>query len=949
MTNSRGFRRLVASAALLGLAAMPFASADPGDEHDSGPVPRAEVESPDHMDAQQAQFAMGHGLLGDHGAQAHLAAATDATKIATLAGAGAWREMGPKPYHTESPAYGLDAEGFTVVGGRIAALITDPANGNIVYAGAAGGGVWKSTDGGSHWQPISDQLPSLAIGALALDAATHTLFAGTGEANVGQDNFAGTGIYRTRDDGATWERVTKNIADASAVSRIEIAGGRIFVATNKGLYRSTDGGDSYEDVLLPTGADGKTPATTALGNVVSDVRIKPGTPNEITAAVGWRKGKKGGATGAGLYRSTTGGAPGSFTKMAPVGFGAASATNDPIGRTTLAYAHGDGQNHNILWAVIEDPGAENGDYGTGVHNPTPAKPSTLNGVYRSDDDGQTWLLKGTPATMTIAPGGGQTANFATYGPGIQAWYAQWVEVDPFNADRVLVGLEEVFQTIAGANTPGPAVWNMVGRYWNFCTPLGVSCSFTDTGPYGGHTLHPDHHAAVFAAMPNGQERLYEGNDGGVYRQDIAQSSPTGFDNSKWVELNDTLGTTQPYYADMSADGTIYAGFQDNGTVKIQPNGRADEVMGGDGFDAMVEPDNPKHAYAEVSGGAISKTLDGGVNWTDITPSTLSGALFSTPFNMDPLNKNHLLLGANAIHESTSGINGGSGNWKATFQLGTDTKSGGLFSISAIGVRGTPVYVGYCGACDPVTDTTGTDASKFNNGIATNVQAGCTPALADTKCWHKAKAEGLPQRYISGVAIDPTNDRTVYVTLAGYARRWYFPNGLPNAGRGHVFVSHDAGDHFSDISANLPDTPTNGIVVRNGMVIVGTDVGVFAAPVTGGAFSRVGTGLPNAYVLDVRTNPQGTTLIAATHGRGVWTLDIAALSASAAPVVRGTGTTVAAAGAARLPATGTNENWLLGMALLLIACYFGGRTITIKVNKVETTGAPLASRQSVDVV
>jgi len=268
---------------------------------------------------------------------------------------------------------------------------------------------------------------------------------------------------------------------------------------------------------------------------------------------------------------------------------------------------------------------------------------------------------------------------------------------------------------------------------------------------------------------------------------------------------------------------------------------------------------------------------------------MAGALFSTPFLMDPTNKKHLVIGANSVYESTDGSQTTSGSWKASYILGSENNV--LNSVSAIAIQGVPVYVGFCSACDPVTDVTGADATKFKNGIATNVQDGCAAATGDAKCWHKAKAQGLPNRYISAAAIDPKDPKTVWVTLAGYARRWYFPNGLPGAGAGHLFVSHDAGEHFHDVSTNLPDAPANALVVRGDRIFVGTDVGVFASPITGGPFVKIGTGLPNAYVLDLRTTPNGNTLVAATHGRGVWTLDIAGLPAAPAttgilPVVKG---------------------------------------------------------------
>jgi hypothetical protein len=122
-----------------------------------------------------------------------------------------------------------------------------------------------------------------------------------------------------------------------------------------------------------------------------------------------------------------------------------------------------------------------------------------------------------------------------------------------------------------------------------------------------------------------------------------------------------------------------------------------------------------------------------------------------------------------------------------------------------------------------------------------------------------------------VALDPVNPRTVYVALSGYLRRWV-PNGTKG---GPVYVSHDAGEHFHNISGNLPRVPGNALVVRNGRIFVGTDQGVYSASQKKIAhprhtrWSRVGTGLPNGSVLDLRLNPNGKHLVVAHHGRGVW--------------------------------------------------------------------------------
>lgn len=108
---------------------------------------------------------------------------------------------------------------------------------------------------------------------------------------------------------------------------------------------------------------------------------------------------------------------------------------------------------------------------------------------------------------------------------------------------------------------------------------------------------------------------------------------------------------------------------------------------------------------------------------------------------------------------------------------------------------------------------------------------------------------------------------LWVTVSGFGRRW-----IPAAGIGHVFESTDGGASFSDVSAGLPDIPANDILMVGESLVVATDVGVFAS--TGGSpWAVYGNGLPNVSVLDLALQPEGSQLMAATHGRGVWLLDV----------------------------------------------------------------------------
>jgi photosystem II stability/assembly factor-like uncharacterized protein len=157
-------------------------------------------------------------------------------------------------------------------------------------------------------------------------------------------------------------------------------------------------------------------------------------------------------------------------------------------------------------------------------------------------------------------------------------------------------------------------------------------------------------------------------------------------------------------------------------------------------------------------------------------------------------------------------------------------------------------------------TTGTG---FASGIATNAGGSwqqLTPPLAT--------------RYPTAVTVDPADAMHAYVTYSGYSRRWII--GPTDPGVGHVFETHDAGATWHDVSGDLVDAPANDVVLAGDHLVVGTDVGVFVAGLHGGTWLRVGAGLPNTVVNDLDVTPNGDLVIAATHGRGLWSIPTAEL-------------------------------------------------------------------------
>ncbi|NUP50059.1 MAG: glycosyl hydrolase, partial [Catenulispora sp.] len=318
-------------------------------------------------------------------------------------------------------------------GGRVTDIVDDPAHSGVVYAAAASGGVWKSTDGGASFRYSWDPGQVQAIGALAV-TATGVLYAGTGEANPGggSSSFPGNGVYKSTDGGATWQNL--GLAGTDRIGRITVDPAnpdRLFVAATgslftsggaRGLYETTDGGATWKLVLA--GSDATTGAV--------DVAISPGAPNTVVAAM-WDayrtpSGRTYGGTGSGVFKSTDGG-----TTWARVG-GGLPASSSNLGRMGIAYAP---DNASRMYAIASDT--------TG----------NFLGFWTSADGGATWAQPSTSSTLS--------GSQSTYG-----WWFGRIWVDPTASQHIWVAGVTMLESSNG------------GSSWN-----------------SGSSFHADQHALAF--------------------------------------------------------------------------------------------------------------------------------------------------------------------------------------------------------------------------------------------------------------------------------------------------------------------------------------------------------------------------------------------------------------------------------------------------------------------
>jgi hypothetical protein len=746
----------------------------------------------------------------------------------------AWQEFTNKAYNAQpsnytDPFWGNEGAGFSLVGGRITALVT--TSDGTWFAGAADGGVWRSTDQGQTWTPVFDSMPTLSIGALAVDPVDGSLWVGTGEANVSQDSYAGTGVYRSADDGASFQRVGddssgNNPLVSHTVFRIAFdPGGNAYAATDNGLFRYSASSGSWTEVLDPAGPTDFPP----YDQQVTDVAVVPGSKGaDVIAAIGWHG--PGNTENNGFYASTDSGAH--FAKVTVTG----DINASDIGRTTFAYS-ADGTK---LYAIVQSPSME-----------AAADESVLQGIFVSS---------GTPASVTgpwtkigdeatLAASGSALPVGSGYGVGVQAWYNQDLVVDPSNPDHVYAGLEEVFESTDAGGT-----WVTASPYWNYT----LACEGTTAGC--PNTTHPDQHAMMIA---NG--KIVIGNDGGVYSRPLSDSQQYG----DWTDLNATLRDLQYYDAragKISGQTTaVWGGLQDNGSSFLSTgSSQMVEPAGGDGFDVIVDPQNANRLVGEYTDGTMYSSTDGGHSFADfVSPTCVAqattgitprpdcdpAARFVTPLVPDLQNKNVWVTGGQYVWVTSDGWNtsctDSACSWKAVYNTGSGNAVTALSSAGG----GSVIYAAWVAGG-------GNPGPAFASGIATNYGG----------TWHQVNMTGLPNRYIAGMTVDPTNPAHAYAIFNGYSRRF-----VPGGGTGHVFETTNGGQSWTDISGNLPDIASDALVLSHGKLALGTDVGVFTAAEGQGAattWSRLGTGLPNAAVDDLTDGHDGY-IYAATHGRGVW--------------------------------------------------------------------------------
>ncbi|MCG3127107.1 MAG: Xyloglucanase [Phycisphaerae bacterium] len=503
-----------------------------------------------------------------------------------------WQELGPAPV--------LNGQ-FT---GRVAAIACSLIDPDLIFVGGADGGVWRSTDGGATWQALTDQMPSSAIGALAIDPSDdRVIYAGTGEANFANHSRYGLGVMKSTDRGDSWTLLARETFAGRCISRIAIspahpntlyagvtrAGGFPAMAAAKGhpqaegplgVFRSDDGGVTW--TRLPGLPD----------LCATDVAIDPQNPGVIYAAVGHIFG----SPDNGIYRSGDGGW--TWTKLSG---GLPAGT---YGRISVCVAP---SNPDRLYALITEPAdAAGGD-------------AQRLAAVRSDDAGATWSLIVTPAGLQ-----------ASYG-----WYLSVVSVHPQNADTVFIGGLNLLRSVDGGTTlrkvTPPHVdlhvvtWDAAGRVLagddggvHRSADLGLSWEALNDGlgltqMYAGLSIHPADPHVVFAGLQD---------NGTVRRSDPTRQWEQVYGgDGGWTQVNPAA--PQTVYVEFQGTRNVFRSLDGGETFKAASSGI-------DGTDRncflppyLIDPADPNRMYFATH--RVYRSGNGGQSWTAASGDLTNGA------------------------------------------------------------------------------------------------------------------------------------------------------------------------------------------------------------------------------------------------------------------------------------------------------------------------------------
>jgi len=669
-----------------------------------------------------------------------------------------------------------ESEGPFNISGRVTDIARHPTHPGICYVGTSVGGVFKTVDNFASWTPITEDIPTLSVGDIAISKSNPSvLYLGTGEANgsATSGSFFGSGVYKSEDSGATWEQ--KGLENANHFGRIVIddqnpdlayaavTGTLYGTDSERGLYKTENGGDSWEQLLFVNDSVG-----------CIDVVVSPFNKDIIYAAM-WERTRYPwirdyGGPAAGIYQSKDGGQ--TWNHLQGDAYGLPEST-DETGRTGLAISK---TTPGVVFAVTT----------------TNAITNRFNGVYKSTDDGNSW----EEITGDLDPN-----VFSSFG-----WFFGQIRVDPTDDDIIYVLGQRSFRSLDG------------GQLWDEI-----------------YSTHVDAHAMEF--LDTDPKNVLLGDDSGIHQSLDLDSFFVEYEN---------LPITQFYEieVDYLNPENVLGGTQDNGTMIKTGNLEYSRIYGGDGFHVKVDPTNSNIIYAEYQFGGLGISYDGGQSFEDAVEGidTDERTNWNTPVFLSPYDPKYVFYGAEKLYKSEYAQ-----NWEAVSPDLTNGQhisgSGSFGTITAIGLSSQDIDVMYAGTDD---------------GNVWTSRNGSTWVQID---------QGLPNRYVNHITVNPYNDLEAVVCFSGYRAVDY---------EAHVLRTRDGGQSWEDISGDLPEVPANDFIYDLDLedrYYLATDLGVWFTENQGQNWELLGDGLPLSIANDMVFHGPTRTLYVGTFGRSIYSIDL----------------------------------------------------------------------------
>ena len=703
--------------------------------------------------------------------------------------------------------------GPTNVSGRMTdvAVVTPKGKQYTIYVAGASGGVWKTTNEGITWEPVFEHAASTSIGDVTIAPSDQDIvWIGGGEANIFRSSMAGSGVYKSTDAGKTWKHM--GLADTHTIPRIVIHPKNpdiVYVAASghewtnnegRGVYKTTDGGRTWEKVFY---VDEKTGAI--------DLAMDPSDSQTLYAAT-WQRIRKrwndprneADYTGSGIFKTTDGG-----KTWLPIDDGLPEPRYR--GRIGIDICL---SKPNVLYAFIDNyeivGGREEGEtdsYGRPMGGRI--KGAT---VFRTDDGGRGWRQVSESNDY-------MTGLSATYG-----WVFGQIRVDPNDENRIYV--------------------------------MGLQLNVSEDGgktfrPLRG--MHVDHHGLWID--PENSDYLVNVNDGG-----LAVSYDGG---ENWRMFTDNLPLAQFFnvMVDMDEPFHVYGSMQDHGSFrgivdlsrgrnKI-PAVAFEGAPGGEGSSHAIDPTNPNIVYSAGFYGSISRTDLSTGDRKDVLPKVAEGepklrGQWVAPFIISPHNPRIIYHGMQYLYRS---MDRGDSWERLTPDLTTnDPKKMGdipyqtIFAVSESPFKFGVVYAGTDDGRAHVTRDGGLTWKEITKGLAKD-------------------------RWVSRIAASAFDEGAVYLSQNGKRNDDF---------TAYLWKSTDYGKTWVDITGNIPCGPIN--VVREdpkneNVLYVGTDLGAYVSVDGGDTWHVLSNAFPTTFVHDMVIHPRDDILVAATHGRGMWALDV----------------------------------------------------------------------------